>query len=41
MIQTNLIGILTETELHSFDFYAENKNLRVSDFYIEDGSYLV
>ncbi len=34
------IGILTETDLHRFDYLAENKNLRVSDFYIEDGSYL-
>lgn len=33
-------GILTETGLHRFDYYAENKNLRVSDFYVEDGSYL-
>lgn len=31
---------LTGTDLHRFDYYAENKNLRVSDFYIEDGSYL-
>ncbi len=31
---------LTDTDLHRFDYYAENKNLRVSDFYIEDGSYL-
>ncbi len=30
----------TDTDLHRFDYYAENKNLRVSDFYIEDGSYL-
>jgi hypothetical protein len=30
----------TETDLHRFDYYAQNKNLRVSDFYIEDGSYL-
>jgi hypothetical protein len=30
----------TDTDLHRFDFYAENKNLRVSDFYIEDGSYI-
>ena len=31
---------LTDTDLHRFDYLAENKNLRVSDFYIEDGSYL-
>jgi len=31
---------LTDTDLHRFDYYAENKNLRVSDFYVEDGSYL-
>jgi hypothetical protein len=31
---------LTDTDLHRFDYYAENKNLRVSDFYIENGSYL-
>jgi len=31
---------LTETDLHRFDYLAENKNLRVSDFYVEDGSYL-
>ncbi len=31
---------LTDTPLHRFDPAAENKNLRVSDFYIEDGSYL-
>jgi TonB-linked SusC/RagA family outer membrane protein len=31
---------LTNTTLHRFDYYATNKNLRVSDFYIEDGSYL-
>ncbi|MGW8316483.1 MAG: SusC/RagA family TonB-linked outer membrane protein [Bacteroidales bacterium] len=31
---------LTGTDLHRFDYYAENKNLRVSEFYIEDGSYL-
>jgi hypothetical protein len=30
----------TATDLHRFDHRAENKNLRVSDFYIEDGSYL-
>jgi hypothetical protein len=30
----------TETDLHRFDYYAKNKNLRVSDFYIEDGSYI-
>jgi len=35
-----LTGILTETDLHRFDYNADNKNLRVSDFYIEDGSYL-
>lgn len=35
-----LIGIRTDTDLHRFDYNAENKNLRVSDFYIEDGSYL-
>jgi len=34
------IDILTDTDLFRFDYYAENKNLRVSDFYIEDGSYL-
>jgi len=34
------IGWLTETDLHRFDYFAENKNLRVSDFYIEDGSYI-
>jgi hypothetical protein len=33
-------GILSETDLHRFDYHAENKNLRVSDFYVEDGSYL-
>lgn len=31
---------LTDTDLHRFDYYAKNKNLRVSDFYIEDGSYI-
>ena len=31
---------LTDTDLHRFDYLAKNKNLRVSDFYIEDGSYL-
>ncbi len=31
---------LTDTELHQIDFYNRNFNLRVSDFYIEDGSYL-
>ena len=31
---------LTNTSLHRFDYTAKNKNLRVSDFYIEDGSYL-
>jgi len=30
----------TDTELHRFDYLAENKNLRVSDFYVEDGSYI-
>ena len=30
----------TSTSLHRFDYYAVNKNLRVSDFYIEDGSYI-
>ncbi len=30
----------TDTDLHRFDYYTENKNLRVSDFYIENGSYL-
>ncbi|MEN8230066.1 MAG: SusC/RagA family TonB-linked outer membrane protein [Bacteroidota bacterium] len=31
---------LTNTTLHRFDYYATNKNLRMSDFYVEDGSYL-
>lgn len=30
----------TETDLHRFDYYNTNRNLRVSDFYIENGSYL-
>jgi len=30
----------TDTKLHRFDYLAENKNLRVSDFYVEDGSYI-
>jgi TonB-linked SusC/RagA family outer membrane protein len=30
----------TNTELHRFDYYNTNRNLRVSDFYVEDGSYL-
>jgi hypothetical protein len=30
----------TNTGLHRFDYYASNKNLRVSDFYVEDGSYV-
>jgi len=30
----------TDTDLHRFDYYAKNKNLRISDFYIEDGSYI-
>lgn len=30
----------TDTDLHRIDYTAANKNLRVSDFYIEDGSYL-
>jgi len=30
----------TQTSLHRWDYYARNKNLRPSDFYIEDGSYL-
>ncbi|MFH0756571.1 MAG: SusC/RagA family TonB-linked outer membrane protein [Bacteroidota bacterium] len=35
-----LIPGFTDTDLHRFDYWANNKNLRVSDFYIEDGSYL-
>lgn len=30
----------TTTTLHRYDYENTNKNLRVSDFYIEDGSYL-
>ena len=30
----------TETSLHRYDWLNENNNLRVSDFYVEDGSYL-
>lgn len=30
----------TDTDLHRLDYDSENRNLRVSDFYIEDGSYL-
>ena len=31
---------LTNTNLHRYDFFNINRNLRVSDFYVEDGSYL-
>jgi TonB-dependent starch-binding outer membrane protein SusC len=31
---------VTNTNLHRLDFFNINRNLRVSDFYIEDGSYL-
>jgi TonB-linked SusC/RagA family outer membrane protein len=31
---------LTDTDLHRVDYNNDNKNLRVSDFYVEDGSYL-
>ncbi len=30
----------TDTGLHRFDYDSRNRNLRTSDFYIEDGSYL-
>jgi hypothetical protein len=30
----------TTTDLHRFDYYNTNRNLRISDFYVEDGSYL-
>jgi TonB-linked SusC/RagA family outer membrane protein len=30
----------TDTDLHRWDYYNENKNLRISDFYVEDGSYI-
>lgn len=41
----NAEGILvdegfTNTNLHRLDYESENRNLRASDFYIEDGSYL-
>jgi TonB-linked SusC/RagA family outer membrane protein len=30
----------TNTTLHRFDYYNVNNNLRISDFYVEDGSYI-
>jgi hypothetical protein len=31
---------LTDTDLHRYDYNNTNRNLRISDFYVEDGSYL-
>jgi TonB-linked SusC/RagA family outer membrane protein len=39
--EKNLIDLgNTETSLHRYDWLNKNNNLRVSDFYVEDGSYL-